>query len=192
MALRERTGGDGQGPDSAPRLWHNLPMPTPKVCPEVLHSGDAAAIQAAEALVKALTVPEWPKNRLKPDGKMAQTTLTALRTYSAVPEVQNFLAELAKNGYQAESREWHYFKYKYQHNDLLPSPDELDRRFDAVLSDPQAVVYHKTGRIVVYSPQEDRLAVVSMDGNRITVYRPDPDDKTKLGNYTWLIKQMID
>jgi hypothetical protein len=78
---------------------------------------------------------------------------------------------------QVESRIWHYFKYKYEHNDLLSS---------------QAVIYRKTGRIVVYSPQEDRLVVVLMDGTRITVYRPEPDDKTKLGNYTWLIKQMID
>ena len=37
----------------------------PKVHPDLLRSGDTAAIQAAEALVKAMTVPEWPKNRLK-------------------------------------------------------------------------------------------------------------------------------
>ncbi len=51
----------------------------PKVHPDVLRSGDAAAIQAAEALVKALTVPEWPENRLKPNGKMTQKTVAALR-----------------------------------------------------------------------------------------------------------------
>ena len=163
-----------------------------QVHPDVLRSGDAAMIQAAEALVKAITTPEWPKNRLKPNGKMTQTTVAALRAYSTVPEVRDYLADLVKNAYQVESRIWHYFKYKYEHNDLLSSPDELDRRFDAVLSDSQAVIYRKTGRIVVYSPQEDRLVVVLMDGTRITVYRPEPDDKTKLGNYTWLIKQMID
>lgn len=162
------------------------------VQPDLLRSGDTAAIQAAEALVKALTTADWPENRLNPNGKMTQRTLTALRAYSAVPEVQDYLADLAKNGYQADSRQWHYFKYKYEHNDPLSSPDELDRRFDAVLSDPQAVIYQRTGRIVAYSPQEDRLAVVSMDGRRITVYRPEPDDKAKLGDYIWLIKQMID
>ncbi len=164
----------------------------PKVHPDVLRSGDPAQIQAAEALVKALTVPDWPENRLKPNGKMTQKTLTALQAYAAIPEVRNYLADLSAQGYQIDSRQWHYFKYKYEYNDPLSSPDELDRRFDAVLSDPQAVIYQKTGRFVVYSPQEDRLAVVSITGQRITVYRPEPSDKAKLGGYTWLLHQMID
>ena len=70
-------------------------------------------------------------------------------------------------------------------------PDELDRRFEAVLSDTQAMVYQKTGRLVIYSPQVNRLAVVAMDGQRITVYRPDPSDLAALGVKIWLINQMI-
>lgn len=86
----------------------------PQVHPDVLRSGDAAMIQAAEALVKAITTPEWPKNRLKPNGKMTLKTLAALQSQSTVTEVQDFLVDLAKNGYQINSLRWHYFKYKYQ------------------------------------------------------------------------------
>ena len=75
----------------------------------------------------------------------------------------------------------------------MSSPDELERRFDAVLSDDQAMIYQtKTGRFLVYSSKEDRLAVVSIDGQRISVHRPDPDFLTTLGDYQWKINQMID
>jgi hypothetical protein len=168
-----------------------MALPRPRVHPDVLRSGDAATIQAAEALVKALSTPDWPENRLRPGGRMTQATLTALRAYTAVPEVRNYLTDLAQNGYRSKSRQWHYFKYKYEYNDPLISPDELDERFEAVLSDPQAMVYQKTGRWVIYSPRANRLAVVSTDGQRITVYRPDPNDLAALGAKTWLINQLI-
>lgn len=168
-----------------------MALPRPRVHPDVLRSGDASAIQAAEALVKALTTPDWPENRLRPGGRMTQATLTALHAYTAVPEVRNYLTDLTQNGYRSKSRQWHYFKYKYEYNDPLISPDELDERFEAVLSDPQAMVYQKTGRWVIYSPRANRLAVVSTDGQRITVYRPDPNDLAALGAKTWLINQLI-
>lgn len=80
------------------------------------------------------------------------------------------------------SLRWHYFKYKYEYGDSLSSPDELERRFDAVLSDDQAMIYRtKTGRFLVYSSKEDRLAVVSIDGQRISVHRPDPGFLATLG-----------
>ena len=91
--------------------------PLPRVRPDVFRSGDAAALQAAEALVKALTAPEWLENRLRPSGRMTQPTLTALRAYAAVPEVRDYLTDLAQNGYRSKSRQWHYFKYKYEYND---------------------------------------------------------------------------
>ena len=79
------------------------------------------------------------------------------------------------------------------HGDSLSSPDELERRFNAVLSDEKAMIYQtKSGRLLVYSPQENRLAVVSVDGQRISVHRPDPGFLTTLGNHQWQIKQMID
>lgn len=163
----------------------------PRVHSDVLRAGDTAAIQAAEALVKALTVPEWPEIRLRPSSRMTQATLTALRAYAAVPEVRDYLADLIKNVYRSKSGQWHYFKYKYEYNDPLTAPDELDERFEAVLSDPQAMVYQKTGRWVIYSPRANRLAVISTDGQRITVYRPDPNDLAALGAKTWLINQLI-
>ena len=164
-----------------------------KVRPDILRSGDVATIQAAEALVKALTVPKWPENRLKPNGKMTQKTLTALQSYAAVPEVRDYLADLSAKGYRMDSRQWHYFKYKYEYNDPLSTPDELDHRFDVVLSDSQAIIYQtKSNRLLVYSQQENRLAVVSADGQRISVHRPDPGFLTTLGNHKWQINQMID
>ena len=107
--------------------------------------------------------------------------------------MRNYLADLSAKSYRIGSRQWHYFKYKYEYNDPLSSPDELDRRFDAVLSDSQAMIYQtKSGRLLVYSSQENRLAVVSADGQRISVHRPDPDFLTTLGNHKWKINQMID
>ena len=64
-------------------------------------------IQAAEALVKALSTPEWPKNRLRPGSKMTQSSLTALQSYSAVQEVRDYLIDLVKNSYWTDSRQWH-------------------------------------------------------------------------------------
>ncbi len=37
----------------------------PRVHPDVLRSGDTAAIQAAEALVKVLTTPHWGTKKFK-------------------------------------------------------------------------------------------------------------------------------
>ena len=48
--------------------------PRPRVHPDVLRSGDAATIQAAEALVKALSTPDGPENRLRPGDRMTQAT----------------------------------------------------------------------------------------------------------------------
>jgi hypothetical protein len=39
---------------------------------------------------------------------MTLKTLAALQDQATTPEVQKFLAELAKNGYRVNSREWHY------------------------------------------------------------------------------------
>ena len=169
-----------------------LPIMTPpRVHPDVIRAGDPATIQAAEALVKAITTPEWPENRLRLGGKMTQATMTALQSHNAVQEVRDYLIDLANNGYRTDSQQWHYFKYKYEHNDPLSSPDELNLRFEEVLSDPQAMIYQKTGRLVVYSPRANRLVVVAINGQRITVYRPDPGDIAALGAETWLINQMI-
>lgn len=163
----------------------------PHVHPAILRSSDQAALQTAEALVKAATAPEWPAIRLKPTGKMTLKTLAALQARAGVAEVQNYLADLAKNGYRVDSRQWHYVKYKYEYGDPLASAEELDGRFEAVLADRHAVVYLKTGRIVVYSAREHRLVIVATTGQRITVYRPDPGDVATLGGGTWQLNQLI-
>jgi hypothetical protein len=108
-----------------------------RIHPDLLRFGDTAAIQAAEALVKALTVLDWPENRLKPNGKMTQTTLTALQAYSAVPEVRDYLADLALNHYRTNSRQWHYFNvsYFYKINSLIFHTTEGNIRFTFKLRD---------------------------------------------------------
>lgn len=166
-------------------------MPIPQIHPDVLRSGDAALLRAAEALVKALTTPNWPENRLKPNGKMTQKTLTALRAYAAIPEVRDYLNDLLLKNYRTDSRQWHYFRYKYLFNDDLGDPGELDQRFTAVLQDPVAQIYQPSIRYIVYSPQEDRVAILEPDGRRVSVYRPLPTELQTLGEMTWLIKVLI-
>ena len=164
----------------------------PKIHPAVLQSGDPAAQAAASALIVAIRVQKWPQNKLQANGRMTQRTLAALQAQAAIPEVQQFLAALLQQNYRVDSREWHYFKYKYEYNDALVSPAELDQRLLAVITDRQGRIYPKTGRWVVYSPREQRLAVVGLDGQRITVYRPDLADVTALGSPVWLIQTLID
>jgi hypothetical protein len=162
-----------------------------RIHPDLLRFGDTAAIQAAEALVKALTVLDWPENRLKPNGKMTQTTLTALQAYSAVPEVRDYLADLALNHYRTNSRQWHYFRYKYLFDDDIGSPSELDQRFTAVLQDLTAQIYRPGVRYIVYSPRENRLAIFEPDGRRVSVYRPLLNELETLGEKTWLIMDLL-
>lgn len=141
----------------------------PCIHPDLLRFGDTAGIQAAEALVKALATPEWPENRLKPNGKMTRQTLAALQAYAGISEVRDYLADLALNRYRTNSRQWHYFRYKYLFGDNLGSPSELDQRFTAVLQDSTAQIYQPGVRYIVYSPQEDRLAILESDGRRVSV-----------------------
>jgi hypothetical protein len=122
----------------------------PQVHPEVLRSGDAAMLWVAEALVKALTTPNWLKNRLKPNGKMTQRTLTASRAYAAIPAVRNYLNNLMLKDYRTDSRQWYYFRYKYFFSDDLGDPSELDQRFTAVLQDPMAQIYQPGIRYIVF------------------------------------------
>lgn len=186
----------GKKPDEGVEPWKRVKdlaqtSAMPKIHPDVLRSGDAAQIQAAEALVKALTVPEWPENRLKPNSKMTQTTLKALHACSAVPEVKDYLTELAIKGYRVDSRQWHYFRYKYLFYDDLSDPSELDRRFTAVLQDSTAQIYKPGARYIVYSPKEDRLSILEPDGRRVSVYRPLPNELETFGEKTWIITNLL-
>jgi hypothetical protein len=77
-------------------------------------------------------------------------------------------------------------------NDNLGDPTELDYRFTAVLQDPMAQIYKPGIRYIVYSPQEDRLAIFEPDGRRVSVYRPLPNELETLGEMTWLIMDLLD
>jgi len=164
----------------------------PQVHPDLLRSGDAAAIQAAEALIKALTVPDWPENQINLRLPMTRKTLAALEQQRAISEVDRYLTELAENDWRTHSRQWHYFRYKYVYRDDLQEASELDNRFDAVLQDRNAQVYYPNTRYIVYSPQEDRWAIFEKDGKRISVYRPRPEELKNLGDPLWPIQVLID
>ncbi len=163
----------------------------PCVHPDLLRFGDLAAIQAAAALVKAITTPEWPEVRLRRNDGMTRDTVDALRKNMHIPEVKNFLIFLDETNYRTPSQIWHYFKYKYQYQDSLSKPTDLDVRFNQVLNDSQARVYWRGNRYLVYSPQENRLLFVNESGQRITVYRPDEDFIQRLGDAQWLIEKLL-
>lgn len=118
------------------RVGDIMPVMTPpRVHPDLLRSGDAPAIQAAEALIKASTTPEWPQIKLRRNDRMTRDTMDALQKNTHIPEVSDFLRFLDEAGYQSSSQIWHYFKYKYQYHDSLSKPTDLDARFDQVLND---------------------------------------------------------
>ena len=88
----------------------------PHVHPDVLRSGDTAAIQAAEALVKALTTPDWGLKKFQA-GNMTRKLEAGLLPYAAIPEVRQVL-------------------------DAIKSKQALDSRLiHNVLSDPNAHVF---------------------------------------------------
>lgn len=163
----------------------------PCIHPDLLRSGDATAIRAAEALAKAGRDPEWPEIRLRLNDRMTRDTLDALRRYAHIAEVKDFLALIDQENYRVKSQVWHYFKYKYQYHDLLSKSTDLDIRFNQVLADPLARVYWRGNRYVVYSAQCDRLLFVNEGGQRITVYRPDEDFVRRLGESAWLIGTLL-
>lgn len=142
-------------------------------------------LQAIRALRKALTERQWPESKLKRQGRMTRETLAALEAHRHVPEVQKLLRDLQNNRWRVDSRRWHYFKYKYQHHDLLQSPEELDARFETVLADPDAAIYLLGNRYIIYSQRAGRLAVVNTAGQRITVYQPTVEDLANLGDPRW-------
>jgi hypothetical protein len=73
------------------RVGDIMPVMTPpRVHPDLLRSGDPAALQAAEALVKALTVPNWGIRIFKA-GKMTQRTLNQFDAYQHIPEVKHLI-----------------------------------------------------------------------------------------------------
>ncbi len=79
-----------------------------QVHPDVLRSGDAAAIQAAKALVKALTVPNWGTKTFQA-GKMTRKLEVGLLPYASIPEVARVL-EALQTKQSIDGRLSHYVK----------------------------------------------------------------------------------
>ena len=83
-----------------------------QVHPDVLRSGDAAMIQAAEALVKAITVPEWGTKRFKAGNKTRQT-LSDFAPFAHVPEIQDLIEKITRRE-PVDGFVFHYLKRVYE------------------------------------------------------------------------------
>ena len=64
----------------------------PQVHPDLLRSGDAEAIRAAEALIKALTTPDWGMKKFQA-GKMTQRTLDQFDGYHSLANSETHIAK---------------------------------------------------------------------------------------------------
>ncbi len=147
----------------------------PKVHPDVLRSGDPAMIQAANALVKALTAPDWGTKKFQA-GKMTRKLEAGLLPYSAVPEVQQVL-DAIKNKQALDSRLIHYVKRRFLEKEAMNAPDDLDRWFENVMTNPKAQVFQlgqdPNSRYVLYSDQHHLLAVIERNGQRVSTHDHD-------------------
>ncbi len=148
----------------------------PQVHPDVLRSGDAAQIQAAEALVKALTVPNWGTRTFKA-GKMTQRTLDEFAPYQNIPEVKSLL-ESIRRGEPVDGLLLKWAKRRYPEKEAaIQTPDDLNQWFEQVLRDPNATFHkpaaHPNSRYAIHSALVGRLAVVDRAGQRISVYQHD-------------------
>ena len=147
----------------------------PKIHPDVLRSGDAPTIQAAEALVKALTVPDWGTKKFQA-GKMTRNLEAGLLPYSAVPEVQQVLNAI-KNKQALDSRLIHYVKRRFLEKEAMNAPNDLDQWFESVMADQKTKVFqpgpNPNSRYVLYSDQHHLLAVIERNGQRVSAHDHD-------------------
>ena len=147
----------------------------PKVHPDVLRSGNAAQVEAAEVLVKALTTPDWGLKKFQA-GKMTRRLEAGLLPYAAIPEVRQVL-DAIKNKQALDSRLIHYVKRRFLEKEATSTPDDLDRWFETVMSDPKAQVFQPSpdpnSRYVVYSDQHHLLAVIERNGQRVSIHDHD-------------------
>ena len=146
------------------------------VHPDLLRSGDAAAIQAAEALVTALTVPNWGTRTFKA-GKMTQRTLDEFAPYQDIPAVKRLL-ESIRRGEPVDGLLLKWAKRRYPEQEAaIQTPDDLNQWFEQVLRDPNATLQqpaaHPQSRYAIHSSLAGLLAVVDRAGQRISVYQHD-------------------
>ncbi len=145
-----------------------------KVHPDVLRSGDPVALQAAEALVKALSAPHWGTKRFKAGNKTRQTVID-FSPFAQVPDVKQLLEKIQRRE-PVDSLLFHYLKRVHVEGELLNSPDDLNRWFEQTLDDPQASLIQPksaTSRYLVYSDRHRLLAVLDRNGERVSVHKHD-------------------
>ena len=151
-----------------------MALPWPRVHPDVLRSGDAAAIQAAEALVKALTTPHWGTKKFKAGNKTRQA-LSDFAPFAHIPQVKQLLDKIQRREL-VDGFLFHYLKRVYVEGEALNAPDDLNRWFEQTLNDPQAVLIQPksaTSRYLVYSSRYQLLAVLDRSGERVSVHKHD-------------------
>jgi hypothetical protein len=156
-----------------------------RIHPDLLGFGDPAAIQAAAALVKALTVPDWPSLSLAVNDRMTRATLDALATSAHIPAVADFLRKVRSNPATVDSLEWHYFKRRYQDQWPIDSVADLQALVSKVLNQPQAAIYKPGERYHILSQDQRYLVVVDEQGTRITVMVPTAKKIQALGGVKW-------
>jgi len=146
----------------------------PKVHPDVLRSGDPVTIQAANALVKALTVPEWGTKKFQAGNKTRQT-LNDFAPFAHLPEIRKLIDQIQRRA-PVDGFIFHYLKRVYVEGESLGSPDDLNRWFEQTLNDPQASLIQPksaTSRYLVYSGRHQLLAVLERSGERVSVHKHD-------------------
>jgi hypothetical protein len=160
-----------------------------KVHPDILRSGDVAAIQAAETLIKALTDRQWGQKNLTRNKKMTENLITQLEAYQDQPEVADFLARLQDDRTQVDSRELHYMQRRYLDGRKFEGIEEMDALYQRIIQDPDAQIYQVGGRrYQVRSVREGWIAIVEPDGTRVSVY---PDLEDDFGDPLWNRKNLI-
>lgn len=163
----------------------------PQVHPDVLRAGDPAAIQAAEALVKALSAPQWPSLSLVVNDRMTRATLESLATSAHISEVADFLQKVRSNPATVDSLEWHYFKRRYQDQWPIDSVADLQGLVSKVLNQPRAALYKPGERYHVLSQDQRYLVVIDDQGTLITVMEPTAKKIQALGGVKWHGQELL-
>lgn len=167
-----------------------MASPLPRVHPDARRAGDPATIQAAEALVKALSTPDWGTKKFQ-TGKLTRKLESGLLPHGSIPEVRQVL-DAIQNKQPLDSRLLHYVKRRFLEQEAISAPDDLDRWFEKVLSDPGAKLMlpdpDPNSRYVVYSDRHHLLAVVERNGRRVSVHDHDGLD---LGGAWCLLSDLL-
>ncbi|NJM11771.1 MAG: hypothetical protein HC889_07715 [Synechococcaceae cyanobacterium SM1_2_3] len=161
----------------------------PRVHPDVLRSGDCAAMQAAEALVKAQTQNQWGQKDLTRNKKLTAKLISQLENHRQHTEVTEFLRRLQTDPIHVDSRELHYMQRRYLDGRGFENPGDMDALYQRVAQDPDAQVYRAGGvRYQIRSPREGWIAIVEPNGMRVSVY---PDLGDDFGEPLWILKNLI-